>query len=96
MTGVDTDGIRDVFLDNNNVKWKFVYIDPENETAESNRTPLRMPGSVLSKKDSGIYIVYAIDCDYYDAPIFADSTFNDWCNIRRNYAFCMANAELIH
>jgi hypothetical protein len=78
--------------------WKVFYHDPDIPLASiqlgCNRTPRNLPGSVSKQEDSGIYIAYAIDCDYYDCPIYA--TEEDWVNIRRNIAYYVLNTHLPH
>ena len=58
-----------------------------------NRTPSGMFGKVALSTDSGIYLTYAIECDYFDAPIFADT--QGWSLIRQKMAYCVLNQEIL-
>lgn len=58
-----------------------------------NRTPKWIPGRIVQKEDSGLYVMYAVECDYFDAPIFAET--DDWTNVRRGFAFRLLNNQLL-
>ena len=73
--------------------WLFLYCDPFSATIQNlNRTPNGRSGVVKVTNDSGIYVSYAIECDYYDAPLFAENT--DWTNFRKKIAYCILNWNL--
>jgi hypothetical protein len=77
------------------INWKIVFYDPHKQCpAASNRTHRNMEGAVDKQEDSGIYIAYAIECDYFDAPIYAIST--DWAIIRRRFSYWIVNAQVPH
>ena len=56
-----------------------------------NRTPSGMFGKVALSTDSGLYLTY--ECDYFDAPIFADT--QGWSLIRQKMAYCVLNQEIL-
>ena len=58
------------------------------------RIPLSHYHCVSEKTALGIYIMYSIECDYFDTPIFAPLE-TDWLNIRRNLAYCIINEQLM-
>jgi len=76
-------------------QWTLSYQDPDAQvitTSEiSCRTPLGMNGRISAQASSGVYIAYALECDYYDAPIYAEN--DHWENIRRYLAYCILNNE---
>ena len=63
-------------------------------TEPQKRIPLSQNHGVSEKTASGIYIMYCIECDYFDAPMFAPLE-SDWLNIRRNLAYCILNEQLM-
>jgi hypothetical protein len=82
----------------NRSSWTVSYQSPQSNQISTNyvycRTPLGMNGRVASKEDSGLYIAYAIECDFYDAPIYAHQDY--WSNIKRYFAYCILNSMLSH
>jgi len=75
------------------VLWQFKYSNPQEDTITAySRSPSGMPGSIESKLDSGIYISHAIECDYFDVPVFFSP---DHLNtIRRKIAYGILNKQL--
>ena len=48
---------------------------------------------VYNNEDSGLYVLFAMECDYFDSPIFApDQT--HWSNFRTRMAYCLLNRQL--
>ena len=80
------------------IQWIFVnYFNSatENQPVDSQRRIILSHNhGVLEKAASGIYIMYSIECDYFDAPIFAPLDM-DWINIRRTLAYCIINEQLM-
>jgi hypothetical protein len=60
----------------------------------NHRTPAGMDNGVLQHNDSGIYILHAMECDYYDCPIF-NTIAEDWNIIRMKIGHCILNKQLI-
>ena len=52
-----------------------------------------LDAKVSNVPDSTIYILYAMECDNYDTPIFADD--QDWPNIRRKFTYSLINNQLL-
>jgi hypothetical protein len=83
-----------------NVSWQFYYIYNSsgiNDTLKDNinhRTPTDMDCGISRHHDSGIYTIHAMECDYYDCPIFNTIT-EDWNVIRMKIAHCVLNKQLI-
>ena len=49
---------------------------------------------VYNANDSGLYVLYAMECDYFDSPIYApDHT--HWTNFRTRMAYCLLNKQLL-
>ncbi len=47
---------------------------------------------VYNNEDSGLYVLFAMECDYFDSPIFApDQT--HWSNFRTRMAYCLLNRQ---
>jgi len=59
-----------------------------------NLTPQEMAGTVSRSTDSGIYIIFAIECLYFDAPLFAE--IQDWHTLRRSLAFNVVKGMLMY
>ena len=81
------------------IQWTFVNhfnsIGMDDSHADPlRRIPLSHNHGVSEKSASGIYIMYSIECDYFDTPIFAPLE-TDWLNIRRNLAYCIINEQLM-
>ena len=76
--------------------WKVICQQPEKTIPmHCNRTPQAMKDChVSSQEDSGIYIAHAIECDYFDAPIYAQE--GDWTTIRKRFAYCILSNQLQH
>ena len=87
-------------------RWTVVSQDPEARiSASCHRAPAHsilttiscilhlLPGCVVNPVDSGIYIAYAIKCDWFDAPIFAQDA--DWESLRINFAYWVLNSQLL-
>lgn len=80
--------------------WLFYYIYNsagtnnilKNDT--NHRIPDGMDCGLVSHVDSGLYVLYAIECDYYDCPIFA-TTQEDFYNFRMKLSHCVLNKQLI-
>lgn len=49
---------------------------------------------VHNMKDSGLYVLYAMECDYFDTPIFAPDPVH-WSNFRTRMAYCLLNKQLL-
>jgi len=60
----------------------------------NHRTPTGMDCGISQHHDSGIYILHAMECDYYDCPIF-NTIAEDWNIIRMKTAHCVLNKQLI-
>ena len=65
-----------------------------NITEQQKRIPLSQNHGVSEKATTGIYIMYCIECDYFDAPLYAPLE-SDWLNIRRNLAYCILSEQLM-
>jgi hypothetical protein len=78
--------------------WTISYQNPQANEISTNslfcRTPTGMSGEVSKQEDSGIYIAYVIECDYYDSPIYFHK--EDWKNLKRYFAYCVLNNMLTH
>ena len=85
---------RDHDLERETIAHTFAYQNPESHDTPSNcyRTPSGRSGMVKLSTDSGLYVSYAMECDYYDAPVFADE--NDWLCIRKHTAYSIPNQHL--
>ena len=72
-------------------KWKFHL------SLEENGRVTVIDGTqtvVYNNEDSGLYILFAMECDYFDSPIFApDHT--HWSNFRTRMAYCLLNRQLL-
>ena len=79
-------------------KWTFVtYFNSTTEEQSADphrRIPLSHYQGVSEKAGSGIYIMHIIECEYFDAPLFAPLEL-DWINIRRNLAYCIIKEQLM-
>ena len=74
--------------------YNIVFDNPMEEPhVGCNRTPRDMKREVALLTDSGIYITYAIECDYFDAPIFAEP--QDWVHFRNRLAYCILKKEFL-
>jgi hypothetical protein len=80
--------------------WQYNYFynisGTENTLSDSinNRSPEGMDCGISSNLDSGLYILHAMECDYYDCPIF-NTTQEDWNAIRMKISHCVLNKQLI-
>jgi hypothetical protein len=80
--------------------WQYNYFynisGSENTLSDSinNRSPEGMDCGISSNLDSGLYILHAMECDYYDCPIF-NTTQDDWNAIRMKISHCVLNKQLI-
>ena len=83
-----------------NPPWLFYYIYNSAGTNDvlkhdtNHRIPDGMDCGLANHLDSGLYVLYAIECDYYDCPIFA-TTPEDFDNIRMKLSHCVLNKQLI-
>ena len=76
------------------VVWKSIFQNPQERIPLScHRTPYTMNAAVKLQTDSGLYILYAMECDYSDAPIYAIDF--DWIVLRRKFAYWLLNSQLI-
>lgn len=75
---------------------RYFYQDPEATLIPNNcnRTPHGMPSAITVTTDSGVYIAYAMECDYFDAPMFAD-TEESWSIIRGKFAYWLMCNQLL-
>ena len=86
--------------ESNIVPWQFYFTYNSSGTHDTfkdninNRTPDGMDCGVCRHHDSGIYILHAMECDYYDCPIFNTIT-EDWNIIRIKLSHCVLNKQLI-
>ena len=86
--------------ESNIVPWQFYFTYNSSGTHDTfkdninNRTPDGMDCGVCRHHDSGIYILHAMECDYYDCPIFNTIT-EDWNIIRMKLSHCVLNKQLI-
>jgi hypothetical protein len=102
-----TDKIKDIFniyessgeINPNNTTqtlkpWAYEHYDQDIPLTKGtrNRTPEHMPHQVSFSTDSGLYVAYAIECDYFDAPIYAQE--EDWMRIRGYFAYCILNNDV--
>lgn len=51
-----------------------------------------LPCKIDRISDSGVFIAYAMECDYFDVPMFAEEI--DWDGIRSNFVYWILNKEL--
>lgn len=79
-----------------NIPRRYIFQDPESTYISNtcHRTPNGMPGSVTLTTDSGIYVAYAMECEYFDAPIFAE-TDDCWNIIRRKFAYWLLCNQML-
>ena len=49
---------------------------------------------VYNANDSGLYILYAMECDFFDSPIFAPDL-THWSNFRTRMAYCLLSKQLL-
>jgi hypothetical protein len=83
-----------------NRTWQFYCIYNSSGTHDilkdniNHRTPTGMDCGISQHRDSGIYILHAMECDYYDCPIF-NTIAEDWNIIRMKTAHCVLNKQLI-
>jgi hypothetical protein len=79
-----------------NRSWSIIYVSPdidsENIPKSYNRTPCHMNCGLGVKQDSGLFIAHAIECDYYDVPVYA--TPDDWEVIREKLVYYVLNNDL--
>ena len=54
----------------------------------NHRIPDGMDCGLVNHVDSGLYVLYAIECDYYDCPIFA-TTPEDFYNVCMKLSHCV-------
>ena len=91
----DPDGVHDVARSSVSSRIKLFYEDPSKlPSSACHRTPPGMNRKVAARNDSGIFVLYAMECDYFDAPIFADP--QDWVNIRRKLAYSLLRKQLLY
>ena len=80
------------------IEWTFVnYFNSslEEQSADPHRRiPLSHYQGISEKAGSGIYIMHTIECEYFDAPLFAPLE-HDWINIRRNLAYSIIKEQLM-
>jgi len=72
--------------------WAFVYSDPEDVNDK-----LLLVGDaqtvVYDRKDSGVFVLYAMETDYFNAPFYAPER-RDWDNFRIRIAYCLLSKQL--
>ena len=49
---------------------------------------------VYNANDSGLYILFAMECDFFDSPIFAPDR-THWSNFRTRMAYCLLSKQLL-
>ena len=49
---------------------------------------------VYNANDSGLYILFATECDFFDSPIFAPDR-THWSNFRTRMAYCLLSKQLL-
>ena len=49
---------------------------------------------VYNATDSGLYVLFAMECDYFDSPIYAPDP-THWTNFRTRMAYCLLNKQLL-
>ena len=72
-------------------KWTFYLSLEENGRAtviNSIRTV------VYDTEDSGLYVLFAMECDYFDSSMFAPDCIH-WSNFRTRMAYCLLNKQLL-
>ena len=72
--------------------WIYQYSDPE----DSNDKVLLIGEShttVFHANDSGIFVLYAMETDYFNAPFYAPEKL-DWDNFRIRLAYCLLSKQL--
>jgi hypothetical protein len=76
---------------------KFIhyYHDEELVPSDCHRTPPDRSLAVLLPTDSGLYVVYAIECDYFDVPVYMGTT-SDVSNFRQRLAFWILSKQLMY
>jgi hypothetical protein len=76
------------------LEWRCIFQNPHAQIRASNhRTPDTMNTYVELQTDSGLYVAFAIECDYYDAPIYAADS--DWSVLRKKFAYWLVNGQLM-
>jgi hypothetical protein len=50
--------------------------------------------AVYNANDSGLYVLYAMECDFFDTPIFAPDI-THWSNFRTRMAYCLLSKQLL-
>ena len=48
---------------------------------------------VYNALDSGLYVLFVMECDYFDSPIYAPDPLH-WTNFRTRMAYCLLNKQL--
>ena len=49
---------------------------------------------VYNALDSGLYVLYAMECDFFDSPMFASDPIH-WTHFRTRMAYCLLNKQLL-
>ena len=49
---------------------------------------------VYNLLDSGLYVLFAMECDYFDSPVYAPDPIH-WANFRTRMAYCLLNKQLL-
>ena len=49
---------------------------------------------VYNATDSGLYVLFAMECDYFDSPVYAPDP-THWTNFRTRMAYCLLNKQLL-
>ena len=49
---------------------------------------------VYNAYDSGLYVLFVMECDYFDSPIYAPDP-THWTNFRTRMAYCLLNKQLL-
>ena len=80
------------------ISCRFFYQDHSDENIVGDnihRTPPAISLSVTDRNDSGIYVSYAMECDYFDLPIYGELS-SDLLNLRKKLAYWLLKQQLLY
>ena len=72
--------------------WIFQYSDPEDINDKIQLVGESLT-TVFHANDSGIFVLYAMETDYFNAPFYAPEKI-DWDNFRIRLAYCLLSKQL--
>ena len=50
--------------------------------------------TIYNPLDSGLYVLFAMECDYFDSPVYAPDPIH-WTTFRIRMAYCLLNKQLL-